>query len=153
MTRHNHPLLTPAIAVGAGSSVAAAVGIHQGWRAALAAEAIVLLWATMLFAIGQDDSDVGAVLGQRDDERQRLVALKAARFSHLMIGVSLCAACLTAAAENAPIWPFEVLGAILGVTFLIGLRIYAVRDEAPDPDEAGASRYSITGFRHEQTAK
>jgi len=153
MIRKNHALLTPAIAVGTGSTVAVAAGIHQGWGYALAVEAVVVGWAAMLYGIAQEDSDMGAVLGQRDDERQQLVALKAARFSHLVVGFSLCAACLIAAAENAAIWPFEVLAAILGVAYLVGLRIYGIRDEAPNPDEAGASKYSLLGFRHEQTTQ
>jgi hypothetical protein len=153
MTRKNRPLLTPAIAVGAGSTVAIAAGIHQGWPYALAVEAVVVGWAAMLYGIGQEDSDMGAVLRQRDDERQQLVALKAARFSHLVVGFSLCAACLIAAAENAAIWPFEVLATILGVAYVVGLRIYGMRNETPTPNEAGARTYSLIGFRREHSAR
>ena len=54
MSKHRR-LWTPAIAIVAGSAIAAAVGISQGWWSALASELIALGWAVSLYVIGGRD--------------------------------------------------------------------------------------------------
>jgi|HubBroStandDraft_1064217.scaffolds.fasta_scaffold34262_2 hypothetical protein len=145
MTSKKHPrLLLPLIAVLAGTLVACAVGLRQGWGTSLGTEAVVLAWASGLYFWGGSDSDTGSVIGQRADERQRLVWLRAARLSLTVTIAALVSSCLIAAAANYAIWPFEVLLAIISIAYLIGLRAYGV-----DPDDVKVGKYSFLGFRED----
>jgi hypothetical protein len=124
-------LWTPAIAVVAGSGIAAAVGISQGWWAALASELVALAWAVSLYVLGGKDSDVGAVVGAHVDERQELVKLRAARLCLAVIVVAIVAGCLIAAATKNPIWPFQAIAVLIGAAYFYGLWFYGTaREEA-----------------------
>ena len=77
MSRRKYPRLWSPIAVGImGSALAAAVGVSRGWGAASGVEAAVFLVAAFVYLLGGSDSDPGAVLGNRPDERQVLLRLK-----------------------------------------------------------------------------
>jgi len=132
MTVSKHRRLwTPAIAVVAGSAIAAAVGISQGWWTALASELIALAWAVSLYLIGGRDSDIGAAVGAQGDERQELVKLRAARLCLAVVLVAIVAGCLIAAATKNPIWPFQLVAVLIGVAYFYGLWFYGTaREEA-----------------------
>lgn len=77
MSRRKYPRLWSPIAVGImGSALAAAVGVSRGWGAASGVEVAVFLVAAFVYLLGGSDSDAGAVLGNRPDERQVLLRLK-----------------------------------------------------------------------------
>jgi hypothetical protein len=132
MTVSKHRRLwTPAIAVVAGSAIAAAVGISQGWWSALASELIALGWAVSLYVIGGKDSDIGAAVGAQGDERQELVKLRAARLCLAVVLVAIVAGCLIAAATKNPIWPFQLVAVLIGIAYFDGLWFYGTaREEA-----------------------
>jgi len=132
MTSRNYRRLwTPAIAIVAGSAIAASVGISQSWWSALASELIALGWAVSIYAIGGRDSDVGAALGAQGDERQELVKLRAARLCLAVVVVAIVAGCLIAAATKNPIWPFQAGAVLIGIAYFYGLWFYgAAREEA-----------------------
>jgi hypothetical protein len=97
-------------------------------------------WPVLL---GRSDSDTGSVIGQRDDERQQLVGLQAARLSLAIALTAIVVGCLIAAAANYAIWPFEALLVIIGIAYFVGLRVYGV-----DPDQLdNVTTYSHLGFR------
>jgi hypothetical protein len=132
MTRiRNTRLQTPAAAVLAGAGIACAFGIRQDWSSAIIAAAVTLCLAGALYFIGGQDTDLGAVLGQRDDERQQLVALRAAQLSLIGVFYALVAACVIAAAVKHAFWPFEILVDITGVSYLIGLAVYGFGSDVP----------------------
>ena len=92
MTVSKHRRLwTPAIAVAAGTAIAVAVGIHQSWWSALASELVALGWAVSLYVIGGRDTDIGAAVGAKGDERQELVKLRAARLCLTVVVVAIVA--------------------------------------------------------------
>jgi glucan phosphoethanolaminetransferase (alkaline phosphatase superfamily) len=135
MTVKKHSrLLTPAIAVLAGTTIAVAVGIRQGWQYALVSEAVALAWAVSLYVIGGKDTDIGAVVGAQQDERQELVKLRAARLCLVVVVVAVVAGCLIAAATKNPIWPFQVVAVLIGIAYFYGLWLYGT-----DHDEADAA--------------
>lgn len=137
MTVSKHRRLwTPGVAVVAGSAIAVAVGISQGWWTALASELIALAWAVGLYLIGGRDSDIGAAVGAQGDERQELVKLRAARLSLAVVVVAIVAGCLIAAATKNPIWPFQLVAVLIGIAYFYGLWLYGTdREEA---DAAGS---------------
>ena len=140
MTQNKHRRLwTPALAVGGGTVIAVAIGIGQSWLGALLAEILTLCYGTALYSAAWHDTDVGAVIGRRSDERQQLILLKAARLSLLATGVAVIVACPIAAAVKVAIWPYQILAGIIAVSYLVGLRLYGI-----DPDEAhtAAAEYS-----------
>jgi hypothetical protein len=140
-------LLTPGIAAVAGTVIAASVGIRQGWGPALLSEFVVICWVALLYIIGGAATDTGAVLGQRDDERQHLVGLKAARLSLAAVLGAVVGACFIAAVAGYPFWPFEVLAVIIGVVYFIGLRVYSAVGPEESDSHQPEPRYSLLGFR------
>lgn len=151
MIRIRRRLLTPGIAAVAGTVIAVSAGIHQGWKAALLSEFVLICWVSLLYVLGEAATDTGAVLGQHDDERQHLVGLKAARLSLVAVLAAVAGACFIAAIASYPVWPFEVLAAIIGIVYFIGLRVYGVSPDEPDPQQP-QSRYSVLGFQQDRTA-
>lgn len=144
-------LVTPGIAAVAGTVIAVSVGIRQGWGPALLSEFVLICWVALLYALGGATTDTGAVLGQHDDERQQLVGLQAARLSLIAVLGAVVGACFIAAIASYPVWPFEVLGAIIGIVYFIGLRVYGTSPDEPDPQQP-QPRYSVLGFRQDRTA-
>lgn len=140
-------LMTPVIALVAGTAIACAVGIGQSWGVALGCEAVALGWATGLYLMGRADSDTGSVIGGRDDERQQLVGLRAARLALTVVIAAIVVLCLISAAVGEAIWPFEALLVIIGIAFLSGLHLYGTD---PDENPESAATYSRLGFRHHQ---
>jgi hypothetical protein len=127
-------LWTPAVGIVAGSAIAAAVGISQGWWSAVASELIALGWAGSLYVIGGKDSDIGAGVGAQADERQELVKLRAARLCLAVVVVAIVAGCLIAAATKNPIWPFQVVAVLIGIAYFYGLWLYGADHEEPDAE-------------------
>lgn len=125
-----HRFWTPALAAVFGTGIAFAIGIGWGWRGALVSEVVTLIWSAILYAAGGEDTDVGAVLGGRADERQKLVRLRAAQLSMVVTLVAVVVACVIAAAVKVAFWPFEVLAVIIGVAYLGGLTVYGLGREA-----------------------
>jgi hypothetical protein len=133
MTVSKHRRLwTPGVAVVAGSAIAVAVGISQGWWTALASELIALAWAAGLYVIGGRDSDIGAAVGAQGDERQELVKLRAARLSLAVVVVAIVAGCLIAAATRNPMWPFQLVAVLIGIAYFYGLWLYGTDREEAD---------------------
>jgi hypothetical protein len=136
MTRKTHPRLwTPATTLLAGTGIALAFGISKSWSVAIIAAAVTLCMAGTFYFIGGQDTDIGAVIGQQDDERQQLVALQAARLALVVVFFAIVVACVIAAAVGYPFWPFELLLVIVGISYFIGVACYGVHDEVPGTAE------------------
>jgi hypothetical protein len=132
MTRRKHARLwTLAVPVLSGSAIATAFGIRLGWKFAVITEAVVLMVAGILYLRAGEDTDTGAILGNRADERQTLIRLKATRLSLLVGLVAIIVAFVIAIAVKATYWPFEVLYFTVVISYFVGLQVYgADRDEA-----------------------
>jgi glucan phosphoethanolaminetransferase (alkaline phosphatase superfamily) len=133
MTVSKHRRLwTPAVAVAAGTAIAIAVGIHQSWWSALASELVALAWAVSLYVIGGRDTDIGAAVGAKGDERQELVKLRAARLCLAVVVAAIVVGCLIAAATKPAIWPFQIFAVVIGIAYFYGLWFYGTGREEAD---------------------
>lgn len=133
----NPRLWTPLAAGVLGSAISLSVGLGQGkWAAIVIGEVATAMAVLILYFLGAQDTDVGAVFGHRADERQQLVRLKAARLSTVVAVLAMVIACVIAAAIDAAYWPFELLYIVTGAAYIAGLRVYgAHRDGAGSKHE------------------
>jgi hypothetical protein len=100
-----------------------------------------------LTAIGQgviryswagDDSDEGALLGSRADERQQLVAQQAlALAAKFALAAAYLGVVVTVAVKRADAWPFAAMFVITGFGYLLGLSNYGSGEAADDGADAG----------------
>jgi hypothetical protein len=134
-------LWTPAIAVLAGTAIAASVGISQSWWSALASELIALGWAASLYVIGGRDTDIGAAVGAQGDERQELVKLRAARLCLAVVVAAVVAGCVIAAVTKHPIWPFQAVAILIGIAYFYGLWFYGTAREEADAAAGALQRH------------
>lgn len=113
----------------AGTIVAGAVAIGYTWGAALVTEVITVLVSAVYFVVTGRDSDVGAIYGQRADERQRLVRSSAAYLAlvAMMIAAFLCAVVSVALKDNY--WQADVIASVGGVAYLFGIQRYGAHDD------------------------
>ncbi len=116
-------LLVPATVVLAGTAIAVAVGVGHTWSGALVAEAVTIVIAAAYYVATGRDSDVGAIYGQRSDERQATVLLQASRraFVVMMVAAFVCA--VVTVALNVSYWQADVIGSVGSCTFLLSLLI------------------------------
>jgi fatty acid desaturase len=135
MTRGKHDRLrVPASSLVFGTGIALAVSLGDGWPSGLFSEMVTLCGVTILYFAGGGDTDAGAVLGGRPDERQKLVRLKAANLSLAVALTAMVGACVIAAAARTAFWPYEPLAVIIGVAYLIGLGVYGVDRDDPNAE-------------------
>jgi|HubBroStandDraft_1064217.scaffolds.fasta_scaffold236260_2 hypothetical protein len=135
MTRSRRARLArPAFSVFSGSAIATAFGIRLGWKFAVIAEAVTLMAAAVLYLVGKDDTDAGAILSNRADERQRLVNLRAGRLASLVAACSLVVAFVIAVALKKTYWPFEVLYLVTVIAYCAGLGLYGAQDAVGTAD-------------------
>jgi hypothetical protein len=121
-------LAAPAIMIIGGTGLAGAVAAGQGWEAAVPAEALAVVAAIGYYIWGGRDSDFGAMIGSRVDERQSLLRMRAQSLGGVAAGLASLIGYMVAVALKDPVWPFLlVLGAgVIG--FIAGLAIYGARD-------------------------
>jgi hypothetical protein len=132
MTRRKHPRVWAPISVGImGSAIVVAVGVSRGWGAAIGVAVAVFVIAAFFYLVGGSDSDAGAVFGNRADERQALVALKAQALALRVMVLGALVGWAIAIALKGLYWPFDLIFSAGGITFWIGLGIYGVREDSP----------------------
>lgn len=135
MTRARHSRVwVPLMAGVGGTAISLSVGFGQHkWEAILIGEVVTVIAVVILFFAAAQDSDVGAVLGHRVDERQELVRLKASRVSALVAVAGSVVACVVAAALGSTYWPYEVIYVVAGFSYLLSLRLYGADWEVAEP--------------------
>jgi hypothetical protein len=106
-------------------------GGHARWLAIVIA-IVAIGNAVGWYVSAGNDSDDGALLGSRADERQKLVGQQA----RALAGVVAMAAAYTGlviavAVKIADAWPFATLFAVTGFAYLLGLSSYGSGE--PDP--------------------
>jgi hypothetical protein len=111
------------MAVG-GSTIALATLVSSGWGAALAVEAFTIAATIGYYVVGGRDSDVGAMLGGRPDERQVGVETKAAAVAGIVTSVVALGGFVVATAVGSAVWPFALFCCVSAASFLAGLVIY-----------------------------
>ncbi|MGH3731848.1 MAG: DUF2178 domain-containing protein [Acidimicrobiales bacterium] len=131
-------LIRPAAAGVLGTAIAGATAVGSSWANAFILELFVVLIFVGLYAVGGTSSDVGAVIGRREDERQRIVEQRALSLSMKVMYAAafVCAAIAIALKENY--WQADVIGTCGGVAFFVGLRLFGHAEPLDDLSDHGS---------------
>lgn len=127
-------LRKPIIRALAGTGVAAAWAIGSPhWWLAIVIEVSTLGYSVGWYRWGGQDTDEGALIGSRADERQQIVGQQAmalaAKFALIGAYVGVV---VTLAVKPAEAWPFVAVLAVGGFGYLFGLSQYGQSDSADD---------------------
>jgi hypothetical protein len=140
----NRRLRAPATMLAAGAVVAAVAGIGQGLGAATAVALAVVMTAAAVFSYraGGRDSDYGALIGGRADERQALIRTRARAQSRTVMTAAAVIGVLIEIALGYDhhlgiVWSCQLLIAVGAFTNSAGLRRYGARGEHQDDPEPG----------------
>jgi Na+-driven multidrug efflux pump len=129
-------LIAPAWTIVVGTTLAIAVRVGHAWPAAIATEVVTVLFALGYYILSGTKSDVGAIYGQRKDERQRHVVMRASRLSMIIMFATSFVIVLFMVASNKTYWQEDVIASVGGVAYFLGLLIYGAHEE----DEGGTAR-------------
>jgi len=120
-------LRVPTVMAIVGTATAAATFIGRGLGSAVGFEIWTVLLTVGYYKLGARDSDFGAMMGSRTDERQAQIKERAAALSAIaMIGVAGIGYAVVVALKE-PSWPFLLfsyvgVGAFLGSWFVLQRR-------------------------------
>jgi uncharacterized membrane protein len=116
-----------------GSAISLSVGLGQrSGRAIVIGEVVTVVVAVVRMLLSAGTSDLGAVLGNRVDERQALIRLKASRVCAIVgVGGAIVAGVATAAIHET-YWPYGVIYLVAGFSYLISLWVYGADREVPE---------------------
>ena len=129
MMSTGHPRLrAPAVMIVGGVAAAAAVVVGYGWGSAVPVVIITIVAGIGYCLWGGRDSDTGAMIGSRADERQPLVRMQPRSLACGVMLITAAAGTLVAAALKDRIWPFALVGVGVVVSFLGGLAFYGSRE-------------------------
>jgi len=117
-------LIAPAMTIIGGTGLAAAVAAAQGWEAAIPVAVIAVAGAIGYYVWSGRDSDMGAMLGQRVDERQSLLRMRAQSLAGVAGGFAGIVGYMVAVALKDPVWPFVLILGVEAAAFIAGLAIY-----------------------------
>jgi hypothetical protein len=125
-TRHAR-LVVPATALVLGSAIAVGAWIGSGWGAAVGIEAVTLAGAVLYYFLGSRDSDLGALMGSRPDERQASIGMRSTALTGFVLILMAIGGVIVTSALAKPAWPFLLFCVVGGTTYLAGLVIYRNR--------------------------
>lgn len=136
MMRPVPPRLRAPLSMLVGGAVIAAIVVPaQGWNTLLSLGPLTVVLAAGWYLSGGRDTDFGALMRDKADERQDYRRLKTQALVGIVMSITVGVAYLAALAAKATLWPFEIIVFVPGVTFFIGWAIYrepgAGQDESP----------------------
>ena len=135
-------LRAPAQMVVLGAVAAVVFGLAHGWGPAVGVMVPFLALAAGYYAWGGEDTDMGAIIGSRPDERQASLQMKVTALQgKVMAGAAgpiFMVAVLGKAAwwPKLDVWPFAIPLVLAGLSGLAGWVIY--RERGDGDDAAGA---------------
>jgi hypothetical protein len=152
MVRFIRPRLrSPVMVAIIGLAGTAAIVVGQGWGNAIPFDVLIAALAVATYVWGGGDTDHGALIGSRADERQASMQMKVTAFQGKVLSAAAGVAFLVAIAVNArPLWPFTLCVVLSGVSGLVGWAIY--RDDrrgqadGPDPEHFTAVQPPHSGM-------
>jgi hypothetical protein len=116
-----------------GSAISLSIGLGQrSWAAFIIGESITVVVTVIRMLVSASGSDFGAVLGNRVDERQALIRLKASRVCAIVATGGAIVACVATAAAHETYWPYEVIYLVAAFSYLISLSVYGADREVPE---------------------
>jgi hypothetical protein len=117
-----------------GTAATTAVVVSQGWTTGLYVEIAWVVLAVGYYVWGGKDSDVGAVIGSRADERQASLEMKVTALQGKVMAAAAVVAFLIAVAVKATIWPFAAFVGLAGLSGFAGWVIYREHDDGQESD-------------------
>jgi hypothetical protein len=145
-------LRAPVLAVALGTVLAVLFGVSQGWAVAAIIEGVFVAMAAGYYVWAGQDTDVGAVIGHRPDERQASLLMKVTALQGKVMSAAAAIVFVIAtvgkatAWPKATVWPFAIPVVLAGLSGLAGWAMYRERSEAEGDDEdAGHSVPVIPG--------
>lgn len=110
-------------------------GGHQRWLAIVIAVS-VLCYAVAWYVWAGQDTDEGALLGSRADERQQLVGQKARALAGVVAVVAAYTGLvITVAVKRDDAWPFAIMLVVTSFGYLFGLSSYGSGEPDAEADE------------------
>jgi hypothetical protein len=110
-----------------GTAIAIASGVSSGWTAALIVEAFVVVCTIGFYVLGGRDSDLGADIGSRADERQATIQLRASALTVSVTALVAVIGFVIQTARGANTSSFALFACVIAVTYLVGFVIYRDR--------------------------
>jgi hypothetical protein len=133
MMRFIRPRLRAPVSVAVlGTVAAAALAVAQGWASAVIVEVVAIALAVGYYVWGGKDSDLGAVIGSRADERQASLEMKVTALQGKVMTAAASIAFLIAVIVNGTIWPFAIFVALAGISGFAGWAIYREDGDGQD---------------------
>jgi hypothetical protein len=135
-------LRAPAQMAVLGAVLAVTFGLAQGWGAAVGIMVIFLALAAGYYVWAGKDSDMGAIVGSRADERQASMQMKVlALQGKVMAGAAgpiFVVAVLGRAVfwPKLDVWPFAIPLVLASLSGLAGWAVYHERSDGDDADGA-----------------
>lgn len=136
-------LRTPAQMVVLGAVAAVILGAFKGPGPAVGIMVPFLALAAAYYAWGGEDTDMGAIIGSRPDERQKSMQMKVAALQgKVMSGAAAVTYLVVVLGKDnglwpkLDVWPFAIPLALASLTGLAGWVIY--RERGGGDDAAGA---------------
>lgn len=115
-------LRAPALMVIIGSLIALAEFVAKGWSYGAQCEGIVFVAALGYYWLGGTDSDMGAMLTSRADERQVGIRQRGRAVAALAMLAAALVGAVVSLTLDRPAWPFALVAAIGVVSFAVGLK-------------------------------
>jgi hypothetical protein len=104
---------------------------------ALVAEIVTLVAAAGYYLLTGTDTDIGAIYGQRSDERQMMVRMSASRLALIVALAAAFVCAVVSVALDDGYWQPDVIASAAGASYLLGLSIYGSHDEQSRGDVGG----------------
>jgi hypothetical protein len=130
-------LRKPIIRALAGTGIAAAWAIGSpSWWLAIVIEVSTLGYSVGWYRWGGQDTDEGALMGSRADERQQILGQKSmALAGKFALASAYLGLVVTVAVKPEAGWPFVAVLAVGGFGYLFGLSQYGQSDAASDTED------------------
>lgn len=110
-------------------------GGAQRWLAIVIA-ITVLGYAVAGYVWAGQDTDEGALLGSRADERQQVVGQKARALAGVVaMAAAYIGLVITVAVKRDDAWPFAIMLVVTGFSYIFGLSSYGSGEPAEEDDE------------------
>ncbi|HYB48634.1 MAG TPA: hypothetical protein VED20_14990, partial [Streptosporangiaceae bacterium] len=98
-------LRAPVSVAAVGTVLTAIMGVSQGWAPAVATAVATVVFAFGVYAWSGKDTDMGAVMGHRADERQAGIRMKVSALQGEVLTVAAVIVFLVAVIGKATVWP------------------------------------------------
>jgi hypothetical protein len=125
MKRFVPPRLRAPVSMLVGGAVITAIVVPaHGWGTLATLAPLTVVLAVGWYLSGGRDSDFGALMRDKADERQAYRRLKTQALVGIVMSAAVGVAYLAALAAKATLWPLGILIFVPGVTFIVGWVVY-----------------------------